>query len=190
MSCPFVKRQQIPCNLRLRKGFEFCAKHSKIMASRNRPVILAPSTKKIAPSISKTVEQKNADISKIIDEALLNQFYGDEKSESESDEVQGANIEPVKTIEPPQPTKQPEPIKNEIQKPGLIKKEIERPVSEPIPIPKKKKNYIEMGEDELAELLDQYVSSKDKKAIDVLKALKAKNIIDSNEYKQLFSSLM
>jgi len=143
--CPYIRRDQKPCNTKIKGDSQFCYKHKNARFIKGSNLTLPESNQEE----QRVKAMKSSVISKIIDDTLLNQF--DQEEEHSIDE-----IKEVVQQEPKQ----------------------------------KKKDYNNMSEDDLANLLEEYISLKDKKAIDVLKALKSKNIISNDEYKNLFSSLM
>lgn len=123
------------------------------------------------------------DLEKEIDEALHKEFIGDDDEDNELPVNEERKEEPL--IEPTKPVKK-------VKKDESIKELYKPPTVEPTkePVKKVKKDYNTMSEKELTDLLSDYIPRKDKKAQEVLKAMKAKGIIDDSEYKALFIELM
>lgn len=176
--CPYIKRGQQQCGIKLRSGRTYCYKHSKCINLPETSISDIPPKEKPVNKEKEPNRAKAKALDAIISESLASSFnQPDESSEEELDGLPESY--PIKST--PEPIKKAKPIE---------KKPIEKPIEEKPKInysrePVKQINLSTLKDSQLIDRMTDMLQSGDPQSREALEIARKRNIINSTQFNQL-----
>lgn len=179
-TCPYIKKNQKPCGIKLRNSKKWCYKHGKCINLPKDDPVNTPAQ----PEPKKAIKSKVKVLDDIINVSLAGSFNPKSNYEDESSESLDGMTESMPKPPTPQAIQKPKPVKpKQIKQPP--KEEHIEPVYDRKPV--KQVNLKQLRDSQLIDTMTDMLQSGQGQAREALEEARKRNIINSTQFNQLIT---